>query len=62
MGAGQHSRILPAPPFSQTSGTSSRAIETNLKQAAKWNPTDASYKTLSTYWNWVLDTDWDMQL
>jgi hypothetical protein len=30
--------------------TTNRAIEANLRQAAAWNPTDASYKTLSVYW------------
>jgi hypothetical protein len=29
--------------------TTRQAIQTNLKQAAQWNPTDASYETLRTY-------------
>jgi len=42
--------------------TASRAIETNLKQAAQWNPTEASYKTLSALWNWEFGLDWDTRL
>lgn len=42
--------------------TASRAIETNLKQAAQWNPTQASYKTLSAFWSWELGLDWDSRL
>jgi hypothetical protein len=38
-----------------------RAIEANLKQASTWNPTTASYKTLSQYvtWGWDPNTQWD---
>ncbi len=41
-----------------------KAIESNLKQAATWNPTDASYKTLSMYVTWGMDpgTQWDSQI
>jgi hypothetical protein len=35
--------------------TTKQAIEYNLKQAATWNPTDASYRTISRY----LDVGWD---
>lgn len=42
----------------------SRAIETNLKQAATWNPTTASYKKLIENWNpvWTSETPWDARL
>lgn len=38
-----------------------RAIEHNLKEAALWNPTDASYQSISKYWNayWDPDVTWD---
>jgi hypothetical protein len=41
-----------------------KAIESNLKQAATWNPTTASYKTLSMYitWGWDPGTQWDSQI
>ncbi len=45
--------------------TISRAIETNLKQAASWNPTTASYKTLSAYYNavwWDATQEWNTGL
>jgi hypothetical protein len=43
----------------------SRAIETNLQQAASWNPTTASYKNLSVYWNavwWDPGQEWNTNL
>lgn len=41
-----------------------RAIESNLKQASTWNPTSASYKTLSQYvtWGWDPNTQWDTHI
>lgn len=42
--------------------TASRAIESNLKMAAQWNPTDASYNKLSSYWGWEVGLDFDIQL
>jgi hypothetical protein len=41
-----------------------RAIESNLKQASTWNPTTASYKTLSQYitWGWDPNTQWDTHI
>jgi hypothetical protein len=45
--------------------TVNRAIESNLKQAASWNPTQASYKTLSVYWGalwWDPTQEWNTNL
>jgi len=44
--------------------TTKRAIEHNLKQAATWNPTDASYAKLSAYWNayWNPEATWTTNL
>lgn len=40
------------------------AIEHNLKQAAAWNPTEASYATISKYWNayWDPEATFDTSL
>lgn len=42
----------------------SRAIESNLKQAATWNPTESSYQSLSGYFNplWDSASQWDGSL
>lgn len=44
--------------------TTKRAIEQNLKQAATWNPTTASYKTLTAYSTmyWNPSATWDTQI
>lgn len=41
-----------------------QAIDYSLKQAAKWNPTEASYQTLGKlfYWEAGFDMDWDVSL
>ena len=44
--------------------TTQQAIEYNLKQAATWNPTDASYRTLSRFFNagWDPAATFDMHV
>ncbi len=43
--------------------TTGRAIESNLRQAASWNPTDASYKSFSSYYrsDWYSGAAWEVQ-
>lgn len=48
----------------RTRDITKKAIESNLKEASTWNPTNASYKTLSMYvtWGWDPGTQWDTRI
>ncbi len=43
--------------------TTAASIEHNLKEAAKWDPTKATYNTFSVHWDWGagLPSSWDSQ-